>query len=109
MPKRCVPQLIRQIYRSNLQIGPPGSLVAVLMQLQMMITAEWHGKFVADLPPKRPGLGKFEMMGITWRASTDDTGLRGNECEMGFITLAGGLGQRKGQFRFICQLILRRR
>jgi hypothetical protein len=62
----------------------------VLMQLQMMVTAEWDGKFVADVPPKRPGLGKFEVMGVAWRASTNDTWLRGNECEMGFIALAGG-------------------
>ena len=81
----------------------------MLMQLQMMITAEWHGKFVADLPPKRPGLGKFEMMGITWRASTDDTGLRGNECEMGLTTLPNILGQRKDQLRFIRHLLIARR
>ena len=34
----------------------------MLMQLQMMFTAEWDGKFVADLPAKRPGFCEFEMM-----------------------------------------------
>ena len=76
------------------------------MQLQMMFTAEWDGKFVADLPPKRPGLGKLEMMGVAWRASTDDAWLRGNECEMSLITLADRLGQWKGQLRFIRLLLM---
>jgi len=79
------------------------------MQLQMMFTAEWDGKFVADFPPKRPGLGKFEMMGIARRASTDDAWLRGNEGKMGFIALAGSLGQRKGQLRFVRSLLIARR
>ena len=81
----------------------------MLMQLQMMITAQRDGKLVADLPPKGLGLGKFDVMGIAWRASTDDAWLRGNECEMSLITFADGLRQGKGQVRFICLLLIARR
>ena len=79
------------------------------MQLQMMFTAEWDGKFVADLPAKRPGFCEFEMMGIAWRVSADDIWLRGNECEMGLTTLPNILGQRKDQLRFIRHLLIARR
>jgi hypothetical protein len=51
------------------------------MQLQMMVTAQRNGKLVADLSPKGLGLGKFDVMGIAWRASTDDAWLRGNVCK----------------------------
>ena len=68
----------------------------MLMQLQMMFTAQRDGKLVADLPPKGLGLGKFDVMGIAWRASTDDAWLRGNEREMILISLADSLGQWKG-------------
>jgi hypothetical protein len=41
----------------------------VAVQFLMMIPAEWYGKFVADLPAKGAGLGKFEMVGIAGRSS----------------------------------------
>jgi hypothetical protein len=37
----------------------------------MMFTAEWDGKFVADLPSKSSRPGKFDMMGITRGALVD--------------------------------------
>ena len=45
----------------------------------MMFTAYRYGKFVADLASKCSGLGKLEMMGITWGALTDEAGLCCNE------------------------------
>ena len=68
------------------------------MQLLMMLTAERHGKFVADLAPERSRLGKFEMMGIAGRALADQAGLRCDKREMGLVALAAGFEQRGSLF-----------
>ena len=46
------PKLRRHRYRCDLYIGPPCQLVAVAMELPMMLSAQWHGKFVADHAPE---------------------------------------------------------
>jgi hypothetical protein len=40
-------------------LGPPGHLVAAVVQLPMMISAEWHGELVTDLAPERARLGEL--------------------------------------------------
>ena len=54
----------------------------------MMLAAQWHRKFVADLAPEGSRLGKFQMVGITGRAMADQTRLRGNERPVGFVAFA---------------------
>src|SRR3982074_3368073 len=51
----------------------------------MMVAAERHGEFVADLATEGSGLREFQMMGIARRALTDQAGLRGDECEVGAV------------------------
>ena len=61
------PQSLRHLSRRDLNVSPPGGLVTVAMQLLMMLTAERHGKLVADLASERSRLGKFEVMSIAGR------------------------------------------
>ena len=49
------------------------------MDLAVMEPTDRHGELVADLAPKRTGLGKSEMMRIGGCAATDDAGLAGHE------------------------------
>ena len=79
------PELPCRLERGNLQIGPPRHFVAVTMQLMMMVTAERHREFVADLASEGSGLGEFQMMGIARRALADQAGLRGDERQMGLV------------------------
>ena len=98
MKQRHLPEVLCHLDRRNLNIGPPRHFVAMAVQFPMMFTAEWHGKFVADLASERSRLGKFEMMGIARRALADQAGLRCHKREMGLVALAAGLEQRGGQF-----------
>ena len=43
---------------------PPRLLIASLMQLSMMPTAERHGELIADFETDRPWLRKAQMMRI---------------------------------------------
>ena len=52
----------------------------------MMIPAQRHREFVADLASERSGLSKFQVMGIARRALADQAWLCGNECEMGLVS-----------------------
>ena len=51
-----LPKLSCRFQRGNLQIGPPRHFVAVAVQLIMVLAAERHGEFVADLAAERAGL-----------------------------------------------------
>jgi hypothetical protein len=51
----------------------------------MRLTAYWPGKSVAHLPSKGSGLGKFEMIGVTRGALTDETELCCNEDQVGIV------------------------
>ncbi len=49
------------------------------MQLLMVLTAERHGEFVADLASKRSGLREFQVVGITGQPLADQAWPRCNE------------------------------
>ena len=79
----------------NLEIGPPRGLVAIAMQVQMMISAQWYGEFVADLASERSRLGKFQVMRIAGRASADETRLRSDESKMSLVPASHFLADRR--------------
>ena len=54
---------------------PPRLLVASLMQLSMVSTAERHGEFITDLKTDRPWLRKTQMVGIGSLPPADQTRL----------------------------------
>ena len=49
------------------------------MQVEMVISAQWYGEFVADLASERSRLGKVQVMRIARGASADET----RPCEAG--------------------------
>ena len=68
------------------------------MVVTVMNSAQRYGELVADLEPHRAGLGEPQMVGVGWASSTDQTGLRGNEPEVGLVAKATGLADRKYTF-----------
>ena len=63
-----------------------------------MDPAQRYGEFVAHLESHRAGLGEPQMMSVNGASSTDQTGLRGNELEVGFVAKSTGLANRKYTF-----------
>jgi hypothetical protein len=61
--------------RLDLEVCPPGHLVARLMQLPVMSTAERDRELIADFEPNGSRLGKAQMMRIAGLPSTDQTRL----------------------------------
>jgi hypothetical protein len=66
-----LPWLLGDIDRSDVQVRPPGGLVAVPTQFVVVVTAERDGEFVAHLAAQCPGLRKFEMMRVARLALAD--------------------------------------
>jgi hypothetical protein len=64
------------------------------MQLVMMEAADGDGVLVADLPPKRAGLGKANVMRLGRSAAADDARLCGHEFAMLLVAETNGLGRR---------------
>ena len=82
------PQSLRNLSRRDLNVSPPGGLVTVAVQLLMMLTAERHGKLVADLSSERPRLGKSEVMSVAGQTPTDQAGLCCDKRQMDLVSLA---------------------
>jgi hypothetical protein len=78
---------------------PPGDFVSGAMVVTVMDSAQRYGELVADLEPHRAGLGEPQMVGVGGASSTDQTGLRGNEFEVGFVAKSTGLTD--GEFAFL--------
>ena len=89
---RLLPQPFGDWQGIDFQILPPGHFIPGLMQLPMMTTAERYSELVADFEAERPGLGKPQVMRIGRLSAADETWLRGNEPQMGFVTQPLGLG-----------------
>jgi hypothetical protein len=91
--RRFVPQTLGHSKRGNLNVGPPGYFIAVVMQLPMMITAQRHGEFVAHLAAERSRLCKFQMMRVARCALTNKARLLSDKSEMRLVSIAGCLAQ----------------
>lgn len=74
------------------------------VQLVMMVPAQRHGKFVADLTSQGFGLGELEMVGVTRRALADQTGLRRNEGQMFLAAMAHRLDERADGLPTRCRI-----
>jgi hypothetical protein len=64
------------------------------MQLMMVVAAERHGEFVANLASEGSGLREFQMMGIAGRALTDQARLRCDKSQMDPVAASHRPGQR---------------
>ena len=66
---------------------PPCMLTAASMELTVVQPANRDGGPVADFPPHRPLLGKFDVVGIGWSAPADETWLASHKPQMVAIAL----------------------
>ena len=65
------------------------------MVVTVMNSAQRYRELIADLEPHRAGLGEPQMVGVSGASSIDQTGLRGNKPEVGFVAKSTGLAYRK--------------
>jgi hypothetical protein len=77
-----LPKSLGNLQRFDIQVVPPSHFVTGLLQLLMVITAEWHGELVADFKTQGARLRKSQVMRIGRLTPTDKTGLRRNESQM---------------------------
>ena len=61
---RLLPISPSDFKRVDIEIPPPGHLIAGLMQLPVMTTAEGYREFIADLQPDCSRLRKTQVMRI---------------------------------------------
>ena len=69
------PETSGDLQRFDLEVLPPGHLIAGLMQLPVMTAAERDSELVADFETQGAGLGKAKMMRIRRLTPADQTGL----------------------------------
>ena len=81
---RLFPQSLGDLQRFDIEIMPPRHFITCLMQLLMVITAERHGEFIADLETQGTRLCETQMMRIARLTPTDKTGLRRNKPQVAF-------------------------
>jgi hypothetical protein len=89
---RLLPQSLGDRQGIDFEIPPPSHFIAGLMQLAVMTAAEGYSELVADFEAECPWLGKPQVMRIGRLPAADETWLRGNEPQMGFVTQPLGLG-----------------
>src|SRR5215831_1755369 len=83
----------------DLQVLPPGSLAADLMQLPMVSTAKWHGKFIAHLQTHCSRLRKAQMVRIGGLSPAHQTRLRRHEFQVRLVAQPLGFGD--GEFALV--------
>jgi mannose-6-phosphate isomerase-like protein (cupin superfamily) len=71
----ALPKIVRDLERRNLDVLPPGRLVAAAVQFVMMLAAQRNSEFVAYLLAQSLGLRKFEVVGVARCTLADHAGL----------------------------------
>jgi hypothetical protein len=74
--QRFVPKLQSDIDRVNAHVVPPSRLVAAVVHIAMVLSAQWHGELVADLTAERSWLGETNVVGFGWPRAAKETRLR---------------------------------
>jgi hypothetical protein len=90
----ALPKIVRDLQRRNLDVRPPGHLVAAAVQFVMMLAAQRNREFVAYLSPQRLWLREFEVVCVARCALADDARLRRDENQVGLISTTGQLCPR---------------
>ena len=62
--------------------GPPGALIARLMQGVVMAVAQRHGELIRHLEPERARLREANVMRLGWAPPANEAGLAGDEGEV---------------------------
>lgn len=90
------PQPLGDLERIDAHIVPPGSFVAFLVELIVMLAAEGDRERVADLTAHGPRLGKADVMGIGGRRPAEKARLGCHEAQMLLVSDTGRLRQGEG-------------
>ena len=70
-----IPKAFGDVERLDVELLPPGDLIAGLMQLPVMTAAEGHGELVADFEADGSRLGKAQVMRVGWLPAANETRL----------------------------------
>src|SRR6516162_9902037 len=89
---RLLPESLGDFEWLDIELLPPGGLIAGLMQLTMMTPAERNGELIAHLQPDGSGLGEAQVMRVGRLTAADETGLCGDELQMRLVAEPLGLG-----------------
>lgn len=76
------PQRLRNRKRLDVHAVPPRDLVAGVMELPVMISAQRDRELVADFHAERPWLGKAQVMRVGWLAPAYKAGMRRYKSQM---------------------------
>ena len=85
--------------RIDFECVPPDPFIADPMQFAVVQATEWNSKFVTDLAPHCPRLGKPKVMGVDRRPATYQARLLRDKFAMFRVPEANGFGQYPDQFR----------
>ena len=92
---RLLPQSLGDFERLDVELLPPGGLVAGLMQFAVMAAAEGNGELIAHLEANGSGLAEAQVMRVRRLPTTDEAGLRGHELQMRLVAQPLGLTKRE--------------
>src|SRR6516162_5404497 len=92
---RLLPESLGDFEWLDIELLPPGGLIAGLMQLTMMTSAERNGELIAHLQPDGSGLGEAQVMRVRRLPATDEAGLRGDKLQMRLVAQPLGLTKRE--------------
>ena len=67
----------------------------VVVQFTMVLTAERHREFVADLGAERPPLGKADVVGIGWLSAANCARPRSDKLQMLLVAEPARLAERE--------------
>ena len=89
------PKMLGGFQRIDFESFPPRDLIAGLMQLPVMASAERDGEFVADFKAEGSRLSKPQMMRIARLPTADQTRLRGDKFQVSLVAQSLGFGDDK--------------
>ena len=96
---RLLLQSFGEFERVDIEVFPPGNFITGLMQLPVVAPAKRDGEFIAHFCAQRSGLREAQVMRIRGLPATDQTRLRGDKFQVGFI--AQSLRFRDGQLALV--------
>jgi hypothetical protein len=92
------PQCASCCHRINSDLAPPSDFVAMVVDLAVVASAQWHGELITDLASERPILGESKVMCIRWTAPANQARLLRHKFNMHAVTDAARDWQRQDGF-----------
>ena len=93
---RFIPKPLCNGHGVDSHVVPPGALIAGMVKLAMMGTAERDGELVADFAAERFRLSEADVVSVGGEGATDKAWLRCDETEMILVAEAARLAEGQG-------------